>query len=190
MADEKEKNWNRSSNFTPEELAVILKEQAKQTQELIALAVAEAMKSFAPALAGAIREGNKPFVDPVAEARKAREKQEFKEAEDERVRNERARKENCSHQYPNNQWSCSQINNYLDHHARYVCMRCQELFEPPHWEIAATVAEAAQLAAKYAPQLKGITPPFQVGKAYMVPAHPKYITVANALANQQQANMF
>lgn len=159
---------NRSSAFTPEQLAAITEMTSKAVQET----VTAVFSSLGPALQGMaltpekMREMNRPFEDPQKAARQKREMLLWKQDEDERIKRERKSKDDCLHQDKRGQTSLRLIRNYPDRQPRGICVLCHDLITPKEWRIGAP----DELHPR--------------GVAYLAEPHKDYLTVVR-IASQE-----
>src|SRR5712691_13097939 len=106
-----------------------------------------------------IRAANTPYVDPAVVARNKRETEKSKQDERELRAAEAARKAACPHLDQNSRPSVRLVHNFPDRAPRGICVICQDIIFPRHWEILAPDAENPK------------------GKAVLVDAHKNYATV-------------
>jgi hypothetical protein len=157
----------RSDAFSAEQLAQINAMNTKLVGEMIT----NLFRELTPTLQGMaltpekIRALNAPYTDPKVEARQKREMLLFKQDEEERLKTERAMKENCTHKDERGQTSIRLIRNFPDRNPRGICMLCHDLIHPRHWTIGAPDAENPR------------------GKAIMAPEHKDYNTVRHIIAH-------
>jgi hypothetical protein len=150
---------NRSTAMTPELMASV----NAAINDGVRNAFAEAISQLAPLL----RDINKPYVDPAKQNRELREKMKFKQEEIEGEKAKRLTRDNCSHRDKNNRPSIGVVRNYPDRQPRGVCVQCQDWFYPREWRFD-TPTEAE---------------PY--GTPHIVPAHPKYEIVKEAIRQQE-----
>lgn len=134
---------NRSSAFTPEQLAVI----NTQTAALVKEAVAGIFESLGPIFEKIaitpekLREANKPYVDPAKAARELREMLIWKEDESENRRRLQEAQDNCPHIDQNGRSSIQLVHNFFDRQPRGLCVKCLALIHPKEWRIGAPDAK-------------------------------------------------
>lgn len=154
---------NRSSAFSPEQLAAV----TQMTSAAVRETVAEIFKSLGPALAGMaltpekIQALTKPYVDPAKEARSKREMLLWKQEEEARIKSEREAKDNCRHLDKRGQTSIRLIRNFPDRNPRGICMHCHDLIHPREWRIGTPDEKNPR------------------GRAYLVDQHKDYMTVVH-----------
>jgi hypothetical protein len=159
---------NRSSAFTPEQLAQITELNTKMVNETVATIFA----SLAPALANMaitpekLREANRPWEDPGVEARKKRERLQWKQDEDARIKQDRKTKDECRHMDVKGQTAIRLIRNFPDRQPRGICMHCHDLIHPKEWRIGAPDEKNPR------------------GKAYICEPHKDYLTVLHIAAHE------
>lgn len=147
---------NRSSAFTPEQLA--------QTNAMISQTVKELFANLAPMLKDMavtpdkLREANRPYVDPMKIAREFRESQKSKADEEELRRVTAARRAQCPHLDKNGRSSINLVHNFPDHQVRGICVLCGDWIYPREWRIDAPDEKNPR------------------GRAYIVDAHKNYAT--------------
>jgi hypothetical protein len=76
-----------------------------------------------------------------AKLRDERERRQWSENDKESRRQFAERQRLCPHRDAKQNWSISLIHNYPDHQTRGICMVCQKIIQPTHWEILAPDAE-------------------------------------------------
>ena len=160
---------NRSTAMTPEMIALITAATTAAVKEAMAGAsviMANAVKEMA-LTPEKIREANKPYVDPAVELRRIREEMKFKKSEAQAEKDARIVKDNCSHKYKNGIAAVAVVRNFPDRHPRGICMLCHDWFYPREWRINTPTDNDPE------------------GVALIVPAHPKYQLVYDAI-NQQE----
>ena len=161
-------NNNRSSAFSPEQLAQITENSSALVKETVAAIFA----SLGPALQGMaltpekIQALTKPYVDPLTEARKKREMKLWKQDEEERLKNERAVKDACRHIDKRGQTSIRLIRNYPDRQPRGICVLCHDLITPKEWRIGAPDEKNPR------------------GVAYLAAPHKDYAAVMHLVATE------
>jgi hypothetical protein len=84
---------------------------------------------------GMVQEMKKPYVDPDAEARRKREKQQGLEAQRRRELEKKALQEHCTHKDRHGRWLIATVHNHPDQQTRGFCPKCRILIEPEHTEI-------------------------------------------------------
>lgn len=176
MAHENERNRdlndaNRSTAPTPEVMAA--------NNAMVTAAVKEAVSAVFAQLIPylqemqitpeKLREANRPYDDPAKKKRAERDKRRATEDEQSRIEAERAAKANCTHRYPNNHAAVAIVRNFQDGRPRGICMQCQEWIYPAEWRIDNPTDENPR------------------GVAHMVPSHPLFPLVIEAL-NREQAS--
>jgi hypothetical protein len=159
---------NRSSAFTPEQLATI----NAQANALVRETITQLFASLAPTLKDMaitpekLREASRPWVDPAVEERQKREMALWKADEEERLKNERRVKDACRHLDPRGQTSIRLVRNFPDRQARGLCMLCHDLIHPKEWRIGPPDKQNPR------------------GKAYLVEPHKDYMTVVHIIAHE------
>jgi hypothetical protein len=156
-----ENHENRSSAFSPEQLAQI----TMMNNAMIKEAVGAVFQSLGPVLQSIavtpekLREANKPYVDPAVTARQEREKMLWRQDIEDGRKNLEEMQKNCLHQDDNGRTCISLIHNWPDRQPRGICMHCQCLINPREWVIGPPDAKNPR------------------GRAYLRDAHPLYTVV-------------
>jgi hypothetical protein len=147
---------NRSTAMTPELIA--------QVNAAVGEGIKAAIQGLFTELAPLLRDLNKPYVDPAIAARQLRDQMKFKKEEKEGEQNKRLTRERCPHRYATNKLpSIGLVQNFPDKHVRGICMQCQDWIHPKEWQIGAPTKEHPE------------------GEAVLVPEHPKYAIVIEAM---------
>jgi hypothetical protein len=134
---------NRSSAPNPEQMAGMNAMVSAAVKE----AVAAVFAGLTPTLEGMaltpekIRAITAPHVDEAKVAREKRERAQWKQDEDERLKQDQERQNRCTHLDKRGQTSVRLIRNYPDRQARGICVLCQALIYPKSWFVLAPDAE-------------------------------------------------
>jgi hypothetical protein len=124
---------NRSTAFSPEQLAMINDSTRAAVQAAIA-AMGPLLESIAVTPAK-LREANRPYIDPKVYAREQRESMKSKQDEAEIARITKARRDACPHLDKNGRASINLVHNQPDHQPRGVCVICSDWIHPKEWRI-------------------------------------------------------
>lgn len=132
-----ESHENRSSAFSTEQLAAITKMTSDAVRETVSTLMAGLVPAFKDmALTPEkLRAATAPHIDPALTARQKREMKIWKQDEEQNLKTERARKDNCVHMDERGQSSIRLIRNFPDRQARGICMLCHDLITPKEWRI-------------------------------------------------------
>jgi hypothetical protein len=134
---------NRSTALTPELLATINAATSAAVKE----AVSGIFSNLAPLLKDMavtpekLREGMRPYVDPDKERREIREKMKFRQDEEDKERQDRARQDNCLHRDQNGRSSIQVVHNFFDRQPRGICALCGDWIHPKEWRIGKPTEE-------------------------------------------------